>query len=83
DKEVEPSSYEGIANGKNLILISLESTQAFMLNGSVNGEEATPFLNKLKEDSFFFPNFYHQTAQGKTSDAEFMIDSSLYPLSGG
>ncbi|MCA0989877.1 LTA synthase family protein [Pseudalkalibacillus hwajinpoensis] len=83
DKEVEPSSYEGIANGKNLILISLESTQAFMLNESVDGKEATPFLNTLKEDSFFFPNFYHQTAQGKTSDAEFMIDSSLYPLSGG
>ena len=82
-KELKSSSYEGIAKGKNLIIISLESTQAFMLDESIDGEEATPYLNKLKEESFFFPNFYHQTAQGKTSDAEFMIDNSLYPLSGG
>ncbi|WP_347550883.1 LTA synthase family protein [Pseudalkalibacillus hwajinpoensis] len=82
-KKVEASSYEGVAEGKNVIIISLESTQAFMLNESIDGKPAMPFLNDLKEDSFYFPNFYHQTAQGKTSDAEFMIDNSLYPLSGG
>ncbi|MBN8207139.1 LTA synthase family protein [Bacillus sp. NTK071] len=83
NKKIKASPYEGVAKGKNLIIISLESTQAFMLDESMEGKQATPFLNKLKEDSYFFPNFYHQTAQGKTSDAEFMIDTSLYPLSGG
>ncbi|MGV3465636.1 MAG: LTA synthase family protein [Heyndrickxia sp.] len=77
------SLYHGEAKGKNLILISLESTQQFVLNWKINGEEITPFLNKLIKDSYYFPNFYHQTAQGKTSDAEFMIDNGLYPLSGG
>jgi len=77
------SSYHGQAKGKNLILISLESTQQFVLNRKINGEEITPFLNKLIKESYYFPNFYHQTAQGKTSDAEFMIDNGLYPLSGG
>ncbi|MEK5390420.1 LTA synthase family protein [Margalitia sp. FSL K6-0131] len=77
------SSYHGQAQGKNLILISLESTQQFVLNRKINGEEITPFLNKLIKESYYFPNFYHQTAQGKTSDAEFMIDNGLYPLSGG
>jgi lipoteichoic acid synthase len=86
-KENNPSSlkskYFGMAKGKNLILISLESTQQFVINRKINGEEITPFLNQLIKESFYFPNFYHQTAQGKTSDAEFMIDNGLYPLSGG
>lgn len=80
---VDESSFAGVAEGKNLILISLESTQAFMMDEKVEGKEVMPFLNKLKDESFYFPNFYHQTAQGKTSDAEFMIDNSLYPLAGG
>jgi len=87
DKEnnisLSKSQFHGEAKGKNLILISLESTQQFVLNRKINGEEITPFLNKLIKDSYYFPNFYHQTAQGKTSDAEFMIDNGLYPLSGG
>ncbi len=45
----------------------------------------TPFLNKLAHDNqtFYFDNFFHQTGQGKTSDAEFMMENSLYPLSQG
>ncbi|PKR84342.1 LTA synthase family protein [Heyndrickxia camelliae] len=81
--KLSKSQYHGQAYGKNLILISLESTQQFVLNRKINGQEITPFLNKLIKDSYYFPNFYHQTAQGKTSDAEFMIDNGLYPLSGG
>ncbi|MGE6259392.1 LTA synthase family protein [Heyndrickxia sporothermodurans] len=77
------SSLNGVGKGKNIILISLESTQQFVINRKINGEEITPFLNSLIKDSLYFPNFYHQTAQGKTSDAEFMIDDGLYPLSGG
>ncbi|WP_270181548.1 LTA synthase family protein [Alkalihalobacillus sp. CinArs1] len=80
---VDRSSFFGVAEDKNIILISLESTQAFMMEEEVEGKEVMPFLNSLKDESFYFPNFYHQTAQGKTSDAEFMIDNSLYPLAGG
>ncbi|OZU90539.1 phosphoglycerol transferase [Virgibacillus indicus] len=73
----------GIAEGKNVILISMESTQNFVINEEVNGKELTPFLNDLIQDSFYFSNIYDQTAQGKTSDAEFMIDTGLYPLPSG
>lgn len=73
----------GIAKGKNVILISLESTQNFLINYKLNGEEVTPFLNDLVKDSYYFDHFYHQTGQGKTSDAEFLIDNSLYPLARG
>ncbi|MBU8879380.1 LTA synthase family protein [Bacillus sp. FJAT-29790] len=73
----------GIAKGKNVILISMESTQNFVINNEVNGQEITPFLNEFIKDSYYFENFYHQTAQGKTSDSEFLVDNSLYPLSRG
>ncbi|SFC02119.1 Phosphoglycerol transferase MdoB [Bacillus sp. OV322] len=73
----------GIAKGKNIVLISMESTQNFVINRKVDGKEITPFLNKLVKKSYYFNSIYDQTAQGKTSDAEFMVDNSLYPLSGG
>ena len=73
----------GIAKDKNIILISMESTQSFVINETVNGQEITPFLNEFIKDSYYFENFYHQTAQGKTSDSEFIVDNSLYPLSRG
>ncbi len=79
----EPNEMTGIAKGKNVILISMESLQSWVLNYEVEGQPVTPFLNELIKDSFYFENFYHQTGQGKTSDAEFLIDNSLYPLPSG
>ncbi|MFZ3588141.1 LTA synthase family protein [Bacillus sp. DJP31] len=73
----------GIAKDKNIIVISMESTQSFVIGETIDGQEITPFLNDLIEDSFYFENFYHQTGQGKTSDAEFLLDNSLYPLGRG
>ncbi|MBP2240877.1 phosphoglycerol transferase MdoB-like AlkP superfamily enzyme [Cytobacillus eiseniae] len=73
----------GVAKGKNVILISMESTQGFVINEKVNGQEITPFLNDFIKESYYFDQFYHQTGQGKTSDSEFLIDNSLYPLSRG
>jgi lipoteichoic acid synthase len=73
----------GVAQGKNVIVISLESTQSFVINEKIDGEEITPFLNDFIEESYYFDNFYHQTGQGKTSDSEFLLDNSLYPIGRG
>ncbi len=75
----------GVGKGRNVIFISAESVQTFVINNQLHGEEITPFLNSLinHEDTFYFENFYHQTSQGKTSDSEFITENSLYPLSGG
>ncbi|WNB93547.1 LTA synthase family protein [Bacillus sp. NEB1478] len=81
-KEPNPEMF-GKAKGKNVFVISLESTQNFVINESVNGKEITPFLNDLTKNSYYFPNFYHQTGQGKTSDSEFLVDNSLFPLPSG
>lgn len=79
----EKNEMTGIAKGKNVILISLESFQNWLINYKVEGQEVTPFLNQLVKGSYYFDNFYHQTGQGKTSDAEFINDNSLYPLPSG
>ncbi|MFD1848943.1 LTA synthase family protein [Oceanobacillus bengalensis] len=81
----DQSDFYGVAEGKNLIFISVESLQNFVINNEVNGEEITPFLNSLveNEDTFYFENFYSQVAQGRTSDSEFLVENSLYPLSSG
>lgn len=75
----------GAAEGRNLIVVTLESLQTFVLNNEMNGQTITPFLNELTQDkdTVYFPNFYHQTGLGKTSDSEFLFENSLYPLSGG
>lgn len=80
---VKHSDLFGSAKGKNIIIVSMESTQNFVINNSVYGQEITPFLNQFIQESYYFDNFFHQTGQGKTSDAEFMVDNSLYPLPSG
>ncbi|WBX79148.1 LTA synthase family protein [Virgibacillus salarius] len=84
-KTKEKSNLFGVAKDKNVIFINAESLQSFVINNEVNGQEITPFLNSLTEDedTYYFENFYHQTEQGKTSDSEFIVENSLYPLSRG
>lgn len=79
------SPLQGIAKDKNIIVVSMESLQNFVINEDMNGEVITPFLNELTNDpdTMYFSNFYHQTGLGKTSDSEFIVENSLYPLGGG
>ncbi|ALC87907.1 glycerol phosphate lipoteichoic acid synthase [Bacillus sp. FJAT-22090] len=82
----EPNQeYFGAAKEMNVIYIHLESFQNFLIDYKLNGEEVTPFLNSLTKDpnTLYFDNFFHQTAQGKTSDAEFMLENSLFGLPQG
>jgi len=84
--KVEPNpEYFGKAKGKNVIYISMESMQTFMIGRELNGEEVTPFMNSLvySKEAMYFNNFFHQTGQGKTSDSEFIIENSLFPLPQG
>ena len=76
----------GIGKGKNIIKIHLESFQSFLIDYELNGEEVTPFLNRLAhgdEDIQYFDQFFHQTGQGKTSDAELILDNSMFGLPTG
>lgn len=77
--------YFGISKDMNVVYIHLESVQNFLIDYQLNGVEVMPFLNSLTKDPNFmyFDHFYHQTAQGKTADAEFMLENSLYGLPQG
>ena len=82
----EPNpKYFGAGKGMNVIYFHLESMQQFLIDYKINGEEVTPFLNSMVRDgnTLYFDNFFHQTAQGKTSDAEFILENSLYGSSSG
>ena len=78
-------AYFGAAEGMNVIYLHLESFQTFLIDYELDGEEVTPFLNSMVGDpnTMYFDNFFHQTAQGKTSDAEFMLENSLFGLPKG
>lgn len=78
-------TYFGTQKGKNVIIIHLESFQQFLINYKVDGKEVTPNLNKFYKDqnTLSYDNFYNQVAQGKTSDAEMMLENSLFGLPQG
>lgn len=79
--------YAGVGKGMNVIYVSLESLQNFIIDYKMpDGTPVTPFLNSLakgSDNTIYFNNFFHQTGSGKTSDAEFMMENSLFPLSQG
>ncbi|WEV43273.1 LTA synthase family protein [Lactobacillus sp. ESL0684] len=83
---VKPNpQYTGVAKGKNVLVIHLESFQQFLIGYKWKGKAVTPNINKLyhAKDTLSFSNFYNQVGQGKTSDAEMMLENSLYGLQSG
>lgn len=82
--------YFGIAEGRNVITLVFESAQQFVIDFELEDEEGnkhvvTPFLNEIYHDdaTISFSNFFHQTGQGKSSDAEVLAENSLYGLPEG
>ncbi|WP_338045175.1 LTA synthase family protein [Paenibacillus humicola] len=66
------------AQGKNLIIIQLEAFQNFLIGLKIDGKEITPNMNALADRSYYFPHFFQQVGPGNTSDAEFVVNTSLY-----
>lgn len=81
--------YYGIAKGRNVIMIHLESFQQFLIDYKLNVDgkdyEVTPFINSLyhSKETFSFSNIFHQVKAGKTSDAETLMETSLFGLNSG
>ncbi|WP_219838020.1 LTA synthase family protein [Paenibacillus sp. R14(2021)] len=82
-KQLEADPLFGQYKGMNVILIQLEAFQNFVIEQKIGGQEVTPNMNKLLASSLYFRNFYHQTAQGRTSDADLAANASLQPLPTG
>jgi lipoteichoic acid synthase len=69
----------GLAKNRHVFVLQVESLQEFALNKFVNGQEITPHLNALLGDSAYFDHVYQQIGAGNTSDAEWIMHTSLYP----
>lgn len=81
DRTIEKNQYTGIAKGKNLLIIQLESFQEFLIGFTYNGQEVTPNLNAFMEESdLYVSRYYQQVGMGNTSDAEFITNNSIYPV---
>ncbi|WPS86052.1 LTA synthase family protein [Brevibacillus halotolerans] len=76
----QPKQLFGAAKGKNVMVIQMEAFQNFLLHKKINGVEITPNLNALIKESYYFPHFFQQVGQGNTSDAEFISNTSIYPV---
>lgn len=78
-------SYIDIKNsmeGKNVIILQLESIQEFVLNKTINGKEITPNLNKFINENIRLTNMFMQS-YSTTADSEFSTVTSLYPVENG
>ncbi|SFA79610.1 uncharacterized sulfatase [Clostridium frigidicarnis] len=75
----EKNQYFGMFQSKNIIFLQLESFEPFVLNQKVNGQELTPNLNKIMNNSIYFPNIYPNNNFGVSSDCDFLINTGLYP----
>lgn len=79
-QETGPDPFAGVAKGRNVILIQVESMQAFPIGRTLDGRPLTPVLDRLAAEGFWFPDCFQQVAHGQTADAELGVNTSLYPL---
>lgn len=77
------NKYKAMFKDKNLIIIQVESLESFVINQKVNGKEITPNLNRILNNSIYFPNINEQVNEGTSSDSDLMVNTSVYPLRQG
>lgn len=77
------NNYAGMFKDKNLLVIQVESLESFIINKEINGQAITPVMNQLINTGLYFPNIYEQVNEGTSSDADLMINTSMFPLRRG
>lgn len=71
-------NFTGVAKGRNVIFLQLESVEGWVLNKAIEGQEITPNLNKLAKEGLNFTEYYHHVGPGTTADAEFQTLTGMY-----
>ncbi|MFA7055215.1 MAG: LTA synthase family protein, partial [Acholeplasmataceae bacterium] len=72
------TSLHGILEGRNLVLVHVESMNYFLFQNEQTNEKLS-FFNHLLDQSFVFREFYNNVGMGVSSDAELAILTGLYP----
>ena len=73
----------GLARGTNLLLLQVEAMQKWVIGAHQRGQELTPFLNRLRDRGWFFDHIYDETGDSSTSDCEYMVLNSQFPIPQG
>jgi len=73
----------GLARGTNLLLLQVEGMQKWVIGTRDRGQEVTPFLNRLHDRAWFFDRLYDETGDSSTSDCEYMVLNSQFPIPQG
>ncbi len=73
----------GLARGTNLLLLQVEGMQKWVIGARDRGQELTPFLNRLRDRGWFFDRLYDETGDSSTSDCEYMVLNSQFPIPQG
>lgn len=71
----------GIFEGKNIVVVHLESFNHFLLDETGPYLDGSYFehLKALLQESYVLDNFYTNVGLGNSSDAEFSVMTGLYP----
>lgn len=72
-------SLHGILEGRNMVLVHLESLNSFLLQHEDTNDRLI-FMNQLLSESFVFNNFYNNVGMGVSSDGELSVLTGLYPM---
>lgn len=83
NENLPDNEYKGMFKGKNLVVIQVESLEDFVINQKIDGQEITPNINKLLNNSIYFPNIFEQVNEGTSSDSDLMVNTSMLPLRQG
>jgi phosphoglycerol transferase MdoB-like AlkP superfamily enzyme len=67
----------------NVVLIQVEALQHWAMDAEVDGQPIMPFLRSQSEQALVFDRVFDQTAQGRTSDAEYLVLASNHALAEG
>lgn len=70
---------------KNLIVVLMESLSSWPIGLTVEGTEVTPFLDSLARDTsvICFPHVLPQVKDGRSSDAQLLLNTGLLPIETG
>lgn len=71
------------ASPPNVVVIQVEAMQSWVVDAHIDGEPVMPFLAAADGVAQHFTHVFDQTAQGRTSDAEYLVLQSNHPLRTG
>lgn len=81
NKESLPDNeYKGMAKGKNVVFLQIESLENFVINQKVYGQEITPNLNKLIREGLYFSNVHEQNNGANSIDADVLANTGMLTL---